>query len=182
MILLQMKATAEAYLGRIIKDAVVSVPSYFNDSQRQATKNAGAIAGLNVRIVNASSAAAIAYNFHNKFVGERNVLLFDLGGGSLDVSLLTIAGGILEVKAVAGNTHLGGEYFNTRLIKYFVQEFKLKNNKGWDSLEISPCSQPNSCLLQLLFRSPFRSPCSLPSSQCLRACQTYSVFCYSNTH
>ena len=147
MILLQMKAIAEAYLGRIIKDAVVSVPFYFNISQRQATKNAGAIVGLNVRIINATSAAAIAYNFDNKFVGERNVLFFDLGGGTLDVSLLTIEEDILEVKAIAGNTHLGGEDFDNCLIDYFVQEFKRKNNKGLDSLEISPCSQPQFLLI-----------------------------------
>jgi heat shock 70kDa protein 1/6/8 len=128
-----MKATAESYLGRTINDAVVSVPAYFNDSQRQATKDAGIIAGMNIRTINESSAAAIAYNFDKNIDGERNVLIFDLGGGTLDVSLLTIEESILEVKAIAGNAHLGGEDFDNRLVDYFVQEFKRKHNKGRDS-------------------------------------------------
>ena len=137
MILLQMKATAEAYLGRIIKDAVVSVPSYFNNSQRQATINAGTIAGMNVRTINATSAAAIAYYFDNKFDGERNVLVFDLGVRTLDVSLLTIEEGILEVNAIASDTDLGGEDFDNRLVDYFVQDFRRKYNKSQDSLSFS---------------------------------------------
>ena len=132
MILLQMKATAESYLGSNIDNAVVSVPAYSNDSQRQATKNAGTIAGMNVHIINAPTASAIAYNLDKIVVGERNVLIFDLGGGTLDVSLLIIEEGILEVKAIAGNAHLGGEDFDNRLVDYFVQEFKLRNNKGRD--------------------------------------------------
>ena len=134
MILLQMKATAESYLGSIIDNAVVSVPAYFNDSQRQATKNAGTIAGMNVSITNAPAASAIAYNFNKKVVGECNILIFDLGGGTLDVSILTIDESILQVKAIAGNVHLGGEDFDNRLVDYFVQEFKLKHKKGLDSL------------------------------------------------
>jgi heat shock protein 1/8 len=108
MVLLKMKETAEAYLGTKVKDAVVTVPAYFNDSQRQATKDAGAIAGLNVlRIINEPTAAAIAYGLDKKTQGEKNVLIFDLGGGTFDVSLLTIEDGIFEVKATAGDTHLG---------------------------------------------------------------------------
>ena len=137
MILLQMKATAEAYLGRIIKNAVVSLPSYFNNSQRQATINAGTIAGMNVRTINATSAAAIAYYFDNKFDGERNVLVFDLGVRTLDVSLLTIEEGILEVNAIASDTDLGGEDFDNRLVDYFVQDFRRKYNKSQDSLSFS---------------------------------------------
>merc|ERR1712124_31992 len=131
MILIKMKETAEAYLGGTVKDAVVTVPAYFNDSQRQATKDAGAIAGLNVlRIINEPTAAAIAYGLDKKsnMAGERNVVIFDLGGGTFDVSLLTIEEGIFEVKATAGDTHLGGEDFDNRLLNHFVQEFR-KNKK-----------------------------------------------------
>ena len=142
MILLQLKASAESYLGSIVDNAVVSVPAYFNDSQRQATINAGTIAGMNVRIINASVAAAIAYNLDKKVVGERNVIIFDLGGGTLDVSLLTIDEGTLQVEAIAGDAHLGGEDFDNRLVNHFVQEFKRKNKKGRD---FSPCSQFHSC-------------------------------------
>ncbi|GHJ90335.1 hypothetical protein NliqN6_6737 [Naganishia liquefaciens] len=130
MILLKMKETAEAYLGGDVKDAVVTVPAYFNDSQRQATKDAGLISGLNVlRIINEPTAAAIAYGLDKKTEGEKNVLIFDLGGGTFDVSLLTIEEGIFEVKATAGDTHLGGEDFDNRLVNHFVQEFKRKNKK-----------------------------------------------------
>ena len=110
MVLLKMKETAEAYLGTKINDAVVTVPAYFNDSQRQATKDAGTISGMNVlRIINEPTAAAIAYGLDKKGTGERNVLIYDMGGGTFDVSLLTIEDGIFEVKATAGDTHLGGE-------------------------------------------------------------------------
>merc|ERR1712230_117428 len=130
MILLKMKETAEAYLGTKVNDAVVTVPAYFNDSQRQATKDAGAIAGLNVlRIINEPTAAAIAYGLDKKTSGEANVLIFDLGGGTFDVSLLTIDDGIFEVKATAGDTHLGGEDFDNRLVNHFTQEFKRKHKK-----------------------------------------------------
>ncbi|OXG15140.1 hsp72-like protein [Cryptococcus neoformans Ze90-1] len=113
MVLIKMKETAEAYLGGTVSKAVVTVPAYFNDSQRQATKDAGAIAGLDVlRIINEPTAAAIAYGLDKKSEGEKNVLIFDLGGGTFDVSLLTIEEGIFEVKATAGDTHLGGEDFD----------------------------------------------------------------------
>lgn len=132
MVLAKMKEVAEAYLGHTIKNAVVTVPAYFNDSQRQATKDAGVIAGLNVmRIINEPTAAAIAYGLDKKAtsVGEKNVLIFDLGGGTFDVSLLTIEEGIFEVKSTAGDTHLGGEDFDNRMVNHFVQEFKRKYKK-----------------------------------------------------
>ncbi|KAK9812942.1 hypothetical protein WJX72_006109 [[Myrmecia] bisecta] len=134
MVLIKMKETAQAYLGadKEVKRAVVTVPAYFNDSQRQATKDAGVIAGLDVmRIINEPTAAAIAYGLDKKdtSVGEKNVLIFDLGGGTFDVSLLTIEEGIFEVKATAGDTHLGGEDFDNRLVNHFVQEFKRKHKK-----------------------------------------------------
>jgi L1 cell adhesion molecule like protein len=126
MVLTKMKEIAESYLGTDVKNAVITVPAYFNDSQRQATKDAGVIAGLNVlRIINEPTAAAIAYGLDKK-EGERNVLIFDLGGGTFDVSLLTIEEGIFEVKATAGDTHLGGEDFDNRLVDHFLQEFKRK--------------------------------------------------------
>merc|ERR1712225_105448 len=132
MILSKMKDTAEAFTGSGVKDVVVTVPAYFNDSQRQATKDAGAIAGLNVlRIINEPTAAAIAYGLDKKATGERNVLIFDLGGGTFDVSLLTIDDGIFEVKATAGDTHLGGEDFDNRMVNHFVQEFKRKHKKDF---------------------------------------------------
>ena len=127
---MKMRETAEAYLGTKVANAVVTVPAYFNDSQRQATKDAGTIAGMNVlRIINEPTAAAIAYGLDKKTKGEKNVLIFDLGGGTFDVSLLTIEDGIFEVKATAGDTHLGGEDFDNRLVNHFVQEFKRKNKK-----------------------------------------------------
>ncbi|EKX46257.1 heat shock protein 70 [Guillardia theta CCMP2712] len=130
MVLTKMKETAEAYLGKEVKHAVITVPAYFNDSQRQATKDAGMIAGLNVlRIINEPTAAAIAYGLEKKGSGERNILIYDLGGGTFDVSLLTIDDGIFEVKATAGDTHLGGEDFDNRLVQYVLQEFKRKHKK-----------------------------------------------------
>ena len=131
MVLTKMKETAEAYLGQTVKDAVVTVPAYFNDSQRQATKDAGAIAGLNVkRIINEPTAAALAYGLDKNLSGEKNVLIFDLGGGTFDVSILTIdEGSLFEVRSTAGNTHLGGEDFDNRLVNYFVTEFKRKYKK-----------------------------------------------------
>jgi heat shock 70kDa protein 1/2/6/8 len=131
MVLTKMKEIAESYLGKEVKKAVVTVPAYFNDSQRQATKDAGAIAGLEVlRIINEPTAAAIAYGL-DKIAEqkERNVLIFDLGGGTFDVTLLTIDGGIFEVRATAGDTHLGGEDFDNRLVNHFVEEFKRKFKK-----------------------------------------------------
>lgn len=130
MVLLKMKQIAEAYLGKEVPSAVITVPAYFNDSQRQATKDAGAIAGLNVlRIINEPTAAAIAYGLDKKKGKEETVLIYDLGGGTFDVSLLTIEGGIFEVKATAGDTHLGGEDFDNRLVNHFVDEFKRKYKK-----------------------------------------------------
>lgn len=130
MILTKMKETAESYLGKTVSNAVITVPAYFNDSQRQATKDAGTIAGLNVlRIINEPTAAAIAYGLDKKAAGERNVLIFDLGGGTFDVSILSIDDGIFEVKSTAGDTHLGGEDFDNRLVTHFVQEFKRKHKK-----------------------------------------------------
>jgi len=133
MILVKMKETAEAFLGKDVKNAVVTVPAYFNDSQRQATKDAGVIAGLNVlRIINEPTAAAIAYGLdkkQNSGPEEKNVMIFDLGGGTFDVSLLTIEEGIFEVKSTAGDTHLGGEDFDNRLVNHFMNEFKRKNKK-----------------------------------------------------
>lgn len=109
MVLTKMREVAETFLGESCKNAVITVPAYFSDNQRQATKDAGSIAGLNVlRIINEPTAAAIAYGLDKKGAGERNVLIFDLGGGTFDVSLLTIDEGVFEVKATAGDTHLGG--------------------------------------------------------------------------
>jgi molecular chaperone DnaK (HSP70) len=134
MVLVGMKETAERYLGKTVKNAVVTVPAYFNDFQRQATKDAGRIAGLNVlRIINEPTAAAIAYGLENKEGAskkERNVLIFDLGGGTFDVSLLTIEGGIFSVKATAGDTHLGGEDFDNRLTDFMAQQFEKKTGKS----------------------------------------------------
>jgi|UniRef100_A0A7S4G886 L1 cell adhesion molecule like protein len=132
MVLMKMKETADGFLGKNVTKAVVTVPAYFNDSQRQATKDAGTIAGLEVlRIINEPTAAAIAYGLDkiNESGGEKNVLIFDLGGGTFDVSLLSIDGGIFEVKATAGDTHLGGEDFDNRLVEYFKTEFKTKFGK-----------------------------------------------------
>ena len=130
MVLIKMKEIAEAYLGKKVSDAVITVPAYFNDSQRQATKDAGSISGLNVlRIINEPTAAAIAYGLDKKVGGEKNVLIFDLGGGTFDVSILTIEEGIFEVKSTAGDTHLGGEDFDNRLVNHFIEEFKRKHKK-----------------------------------------------------
>ena len=130
MVLTRMKDTASAYLGEDVKQAVVTVPAYFNDSQRQATKDAGTIAGLDIlRVINEPTAAAIAYGLSNASDEERNILIFDLGGGTFDVSLLTIDGGIFEVQATAGDTHLGGEDFDQALLDHFIAEFKRKNRK-----------------------------------------------------
>ena len=132
MVLQRMKQTAEAYLGKEVRDAVVTVPAYFNDSQRQATKDAGIIAGLNVlRIINEPTAAALAYGLDRKTDGEKTILVFDCGGGTHDISLITIEDGVFEVKATAGDGHLGGEDFDSALVNYCVQEFT-KKNRGAD--------------------------------------------------
>eukprot|EP00058_Branchiostoma_floridae_P028004 XP_002613495.1 hypothetical protein BRAFLDRAFT_277443 [Branchiostoma floridae] len=131
MVLTKMKETAEAYLGQPVRDAVITVPAYFNDSQRQATKDAGRIAGLNVlRIINEPTAAALAYGLDKNLSGEKNVLIYDLGGGTFDVSILTIdEGQLFEVRSTAGDTHLGGEDFDNRIVNHFVEEFKRKYKK-----------------------------------------------------
>ncbi|XP_052078718.1 heat shock protein 70 B2-like [Mytilus californianus] len=131
MVLTKMAETASAYLGKKIKDVVVTVPAYFNDSQRQATKDSGSIAGLNVlRIINEPTAAALAYGLDKNLKGEKNVLIYDLGGGTFDVSILTIdEGSMFEVRSTAGDTHLGGEDFDIRMVDFFMQEFKRKHHK-----------------------------------------------------
>merc|ERR1711967_127439 len=129
MVLVKMKEVAEAFLGKDVKNAVVTVPAYFNDSQRQATKDAAVIAGLNcLRIINEPTAAAIAYGLDKK-TGEKNILVFDLGGGTFDVSLLTIDNGVFEVIATSGDTHLGGEDFDNRVIQHLLKVFKRKHGK-----------------------------------------------------
>jgi len=131
MVLTKMRETAEAYMGHKVQDCVITVPAYFNDSQRQATKDAGAIAGLNVlRIINEPTAAALAYGLDKKMSGDQNVLIFDLGGGTFDVSILAIAdGSLFEVKSTAGDTHLGGEDFDQKLLEHLCTEFKRKHGK-----------------------------------------------------
>jgi L1 cell adhesion molecule like protein len=127
MVLQKMRSIAESYLGETVTDAVVTVPAYFNDAQRQATKDAGRIAGLNVlRIINEPTAAALAYGLDKQKGAEQKVLIFDLGGGTFDVSLLTIDEGVFEVKATAGDTHLGGEDFDSLLVDWAVEEFRRK--------------------------------------------------------
>ena len=152
--------------------AVVTVPDYFNDSQRQSTKDAGMISGLYViRIIYESTAAAIAYGLDKKLIGERNVLIFDLGGGIFDVSMLTIDEGVFDVKAIAGDTHLGGQDFDNRMVNHFVEEFKRKHKRtclpmrercGGCALPVSgpsaPCRQlrrPISRLTRCLRASTF---------------------------
>ena len=133
-----MKETAEAFLGRELKNAVVTVPAYFTDAQRSATKDAGTIAGLNVlRIINEPTAAAIAYGLDNKGQGEQYILVFDLGGGTFDVSLLTIDNGVFEVMATSGDTHLGGEDFDRRVMDHMVATFKAAAEKHGAAIEIN---------------------------------------------
>jgi molecular chaperone DnaK (HSP70) len=128
MVLSKMKQVAESFLGEPVYHAVVTVPAYFNDAQRQATKDAGAIAGLQVeRVLNEPTAAAIAYGLDRKTTKEETVLVFDLGGGTFDVTLLTIDNGVFEVKATAGDTHLGGEDFDQRMMDHCITQFKKKH-------------------------------------------------------
>ena len=147
MVLTKMKEIAETYLGKPVEHAVITVPAYFNDAQRQATKDAGTIAGLNVkRIINEPTAAAIAYGLDKKGEsGEKNILVFDLGGGTFDVSLLTIDEEIFEVKATAGNTHLGGEDFDNLLVQHFIEEFKRKHKRDVRQSERSLRRLRNQC-------------------------------------
>merc|ERR1712038_555068 len=128
MVLTKMKETAENYLGKEVKHAVITVPAYFNDAQRQSTKDAGTISGMNVlRIINEPTAAAIAYGLDKKT--EKNILVYDLGGGTFDVSLLTIADGVFEVVSTNGDTHLGGEDFDQRVMEHFMKLIKKKTGK-----------------------------------------------------
>ncbi len=130
MILLKMKETAESYIGSQVTKAVITVPAYFNDAQRIATKDAGIIAGLDViRIINEPTAAALAYGFNKTTESEMNILIYDLGGGTFDVTVLTLDGGVFEVKSTAGDTHLGGEDFDNRLVMHLMDEFKRKHKK-----------------------------------------------------
>jgi heat shock 70kDa protein 1/2/6/8 len=148
MILVKMKETAEAFLGIPVKDVVITVPAYFNDSQRKATKDAGLIAGLNVlRIINGPTAAAIAFwlKGDKKVAEERNILLYDLGGCTCDVALITVEEGIYEVKAIAGYNHLGGEDFDNRLVNNFTQEFKRKFNIDLTSNARALCRLKTTC-------------------------------------
>ena len=125
MVLTKMKETAESFIGKTVSNAVITCPAYFNDSQRQATK-----AGLNVmRIINEPTAAAIAYGLDKKGDKERNIMIFDLGGGTFDISLLSIDDGVFEVKSAPGEIHLGGEDFDNRLVNHFIEEFKRKYHK-----------------------------------------------------
>merc|ERR1712158_316190 len=130
MVLIKMKEVAEEFLGKDVTHAVVTVPAYFNDAQRQATKDAGIIAGLNVmRIIDEPTAAAIAYGMDKDKEGEKNILVFDLGGGTFDVSLLTIDSGVFEVVATNGDTHFGGEDFDQRVMDHFMKLYKKKSGK-----------------------------------------------------
>ena len=130
MVLEKLKETAEAYLGMDVVDAVVTVPAYFNDSQRQATRDAGKIAGLNVlRVLSEPTAAAVAYGLDKICRNQKSILVFDLGGGTFDVSVLTIDDGIFDVKATFGDTHLGGEDFDSRLVTYCIEECKKKHRR-----------------------------------------------------
>ena len=148
-----MREVAEVKLGKKVKKAVVTVPAYFNDNQRQATKDAGAIADLQVlRIINEPTAAAIAYGLGaGKSAKERNVMIYDLGGGTFDVSLLHIQGGVFTVKATAGDTHLGGQDFDTNLLDHFKKEFQKKTRKGGWQLSVVTVAPSFYFLLSLIF-------------------------------
>ena len=148
MVLTKMKETAEAYLGQTVTDAVITVPAYFNDSQRQATKDAGTIAGLNVRrIISEPTAAAIAYGLDKgkKSGVERNVLVFDLGGGTLNVSILVIEDGIFEVRSTNGDNHLGGEDFDNQMVNFFIKKFKNQYQKDISQMKKSICCLRTAC-------------------------------------
>ena len=179
-----MKEVAETKLGKKVKKAVVTVPAYFNDNQRQATKDAGAIADLQVlRIINEPTAAAIAYGLGSgKSEKERNVLIYDLGGGTFDVSLLHIQGGVFTVKATAGDTHLGGQDFDTNLLDHFKKEFQRKTKKvGCSFLFYLLISYsfiwhlPQQLLIWYCIGSFWRCPGAATIEDRLRACQAYPV-------
>ena len=164
MVLTKMKKTAEACLGGDAMQAIIVMPAYFNDPQRQATKDASQIAGLQaLRIINEPTAAVIAYGLDKKHItGEQYVLIFDLGSGTSDVSLLTIEEGIFEVKATAGDTHLGGKDFDNHLVAHFTQEFKCKHKKD--------------------FSGNAQCPCCAPASYHLRTCEAHSFLSRPNYH
>ena len=147
MMLVKMKETAVAYLGREVKNAVISVPACFNYAQREATKNAGVLAGLNVlRLISEPAAAAIAYTVTlDNADDEKNFLVFDLGGGTCDISIFNCEQGTIECKAVAGDTHLGGKDFDNRLVEYCTQEFKRKFNKDLSGNHRALCRLRSSC-------------------------------------
>ena len=146
MVLLKMKETAESYLGKVCNMAVICVPACFNDLQRQTTRDAATISGIHcMRIINEPTAAAIAYDFDKRVSGERNILIFDLGAGTCDVTLLTLHEGIVHVKATAGDSHLGGENFDNRLINHFIQEFKRKKKKDISSNPRALCRLRTAC-------------------------------------
>jgi heat shock protein 1/8 len=168
MVLTKMKETAEDYLGEQVKSAVITVPAYFNDAQRKATQDAGKISGMNIlRIINEPTAAAISYGLEKvKSSGEINVLIFDLGGGTFDVSLLTIEDAVFEVKATAGDTHLGGEDFDQRLMEHFCKEFRMKHKKDLTSSDRA---------LRRLRTACERAKCSL-SSQTQATVEIDSLF------
>merc|ERR1740122_760285 len=171
MVLTKMKETAENYLGKEVKHAVITVPAYFNDQQRQSTKDAGVIAGLNVlRIINEPTAAAIAYGLDKKT--EKNILVFDLGGSSLDVSLLTIDNGVFEVLATSGDPHLGGDDFDQRLVEHFVKVFR-----DMDGLDISAKGQERA--LQRLRREVEKAKCDVSSVHTANV--TFETFREGNT-
>jgi len=146
---IHVAGAAEAYLGKPVTHAVVTVPAYFNDAQRQATKDAGVIAGLTVeRIINEPTAAAIAYGLDKKG-GEHNILVFDLGGGTFDVSILTIDNGVFEVVSTAGDTHLGGEDFDHRIMDYFIKLIKKKHHVSQPEPHGRPCPTLATCFAVL---------------------------------
>jgi len=174
IVLAKMKETAEAYLGRDVTDAVISVPAYFDDSQRQTTKYAGAIVGLNVmRIINEPTAAALAYGLDKNLKGERNVLIFDLGGGTFDVSVLQIdKGSIFKVKSTAGDTNLGGKDFDDRLVSHLADEFKRKTKKDVRANPRALRRRPNKPRGRChpAWRPPWRSTLWSTASIFTRAC------------
>jgi heat shock protein 1/8 len=146
MILIKMKEIAESYLGKKVNSAVVTVPAYFTNFQRQSIKDASFIAGLNVLLImNGSTAAAIAYGLDKQTSSETNILIFDLGGGTLNISILTVEAEIFEVKSTACDLHLGGEDFNNRMVTHFVHEFKQKNNKDVSQNKRALCRLRTAC-------------------------------------
>ena len=146
LLLQKMKSITEAYLGQNVDSAVITVPAYFNDSQRQATKDAGTIAGLSVKRIINEPTAAISYGLDKKGSGERNILIFDLGGGTFNVSLLTIEDGIFEVKATAGDTHLGGEDFDSRMVNQFRSRIQEKEQRTGYQFQSKSIEKATNCL------------------------------------